>query len=67
MGTEIDELAHVEQEVRFGSLVIHMARVLFFCAYVGRNYGPLQSWRYTRTRAQEYVRAKQVFLSQRLQ
>lgn len=59
----MDSLHHLEHEVRFGYMVIHLARVLFFCGYVGRNYGTLQNWKYTRKRVQEFLKAKQRFLA----
>lgn len=59
---QLDTLPHLMHELEFGELIIYLARVLFFCGYVGRNYGPMQSWKYTRVRLQEYLRAKQQFL-----
>lgn len=59
----IDTMDHLMYEISFGQMIIHYARVLFFAAYVRRNYGPMQSWKYTRMRLNQYFSAKRDFVN----
>lgn len=60
---EVDSLENVMMQVDFGLLVVHLMRVLFFAAYIGTNYGPLQSWPYTKVRFQRYLQSKEEFIT----
>lgn len=59
----VDNVDHLVHEISIFRLIHSYARILFFCAYVSRYYGPMQCWTYTRTRVKHYFRAKHDFLS----
>lgn len=60
---DIDSVKNIMMEVDFGLLVVHLMRILFFIAYIDTNFGPLQSWSYTKMRLKKYLQSKEEFIS----
>lgn len=61
----VDTTDSLLRETHFGSLVIHLFRVLFFLSYIKRNYDSFQSWKYTKVRFDAYLKMKQEWICSR--
>jgi len=60
--SNLDSVEYIHNEVSYGSLCVHLLTVIFFLAFVKKNFDKLHNWKYIRMRLNSYFEMKREFL-----